>query len=367
MSECKTTVEKILKIDVHPNADRLELVTCRGWQCVVPKGVYKEGDLCVYIPIDSILPEALESLLFGGTTIKLTKSRVKTIKLRGAISQGLIANLVTIENHLGKKLKENQDITEKLGITKFEPPAPKFQNFASGKKGTIKQTNPNFSKYTSLQNIKNYPDLFDPEETVICTEKIHGTNFRAGWVPFVADTFMKKVKKFFGFAPKWEFVYGSHNVQLQNRGKHSQTFYDTNVYYKTCVQYNLKEVIPKGIVIFGEIYGEGIQKNYSYGLKGETKLSVFDVQEVDENGKKEYRNLIDGLNIANQLGLPIVPILLICQFKDLVPEELFKGTSELSDQQKVESVEEKDCYMGRKKLKVINPEYLLQKGNTDYH
>ena len=65
----------------------------------------------------------------------------------------------------------------------------------------------------------------------------------------------------------------------------AQTFYDTNIYYKTCEQYNLKEVLPKGTVIFGEVYGEGIQKNYNYGLKGETKLVVFDVQVVDENGK----------------------------------------------------------------------------------
>ena len=378
MSECITKVEKIKSIEPHPNADRLELAKVRGWLCVVPKGVYSVGDLCVYIPIDSVLPQALEEELFSNAKVKLNKGRIKTIRLRGAISQGLIANPETIFEFLGNrgkhiKLVEGLDITEALGIKKYEPALPKFQQFR-GMRATKKQVNPHFGKYTDLQNIKNYDELFKPEDDVVVTEKIHGTNFRAGWVPFYADTFWKKIKKLLFLTPKWEFVYGSHNVQLQ--GKHQQVYYDTNVYYKTVKQYDLQKVIPKGYVIYGEIYGDGIQKGYSYGLRQETKLVVFDIKsfhekEDSQNGK--YISYDNMLAACAGMKLRMAPLMFSGKFKDVDLEKLYEGPSELSDSQLVKegvvicSVTETQTHMGRKKLKCINPEYLLNKSNTDFH
>lgn len=380
MSDCITKVEKILKVEVHPNADRLSLATVRGWNCVIPKDVYKEGDLCVYIPIDSILPESLEEKIFSGSKVKLSKHRVKTIKLRGAISQGLIANLNTIDEYLkndGKKikLKEGADITEALGIVKHEPPAPKFQNSNSGRRASQKQVNPLFSKYTNLQNIKNYPNLFKDEDMIIATEKIHGTNFRAGWVPFNANTNWKKIKKFFGFAPEWEFVYGSHNVQLQHKSKTVKAYYEGNVYYQMVKKYKLEEIIGKGCVFYGEIYGDGIQKNYNYGLiNGEKDLVIFDMKMHSEHQSEGVWANYDIVKaFCKAYGLKMVPELFCGHFKDLNVEELFEGVSKISDEQKVRegfvvgSLVEENTYAGRKKLKVINPEYLLQKGNTDFH
>ena len=377
MSECITKVEKIKTIEPHPNADRLELAKVRGWHCVVPKGYYKPGDLCVYIPIDSVLPQALEEELFSNAKVKLHKGRIKTIKLRGAISQGLVANLDTIHMYLGNrakhmKLEEGLDITEALGIKKYEPPAPKFQQFKGMKVGK-KQVNPHFGKYTDLQNIKNYDELFKPDDEVVVTEKIHGTNFRAGWVPYYADTFFKRVLKFLRLAPKYEFVYGSHNVQLQ--GSHQKIYYDTNVYYKTVKQYDLKNKIPKGHVIYGEIYGDGIQKGYNYGLRQETRLVVFDAKTFNgfDSGNGEYISYIDLKYQCYQMKLPMAPLIFEGQFKDVDLDAFYKGPSLLCSLQKVKegvvicSKTETPTYMGRKKLKCINPEYLLGKNNTDFH
>ncbi len=374
MSECITKVEVIKEVNPHPNADRLELAKVRGWHCVVSKGVYKPGDLCVYIPIDSVLPQALEETLFSNAKVKLTKGRIKTIRLRGAVSQGLVASIETIGNYLNdSNLKEGDELTEALEIKKWEPAPPKFQQFKGMKKSTKKQVNPHFGKYTDLQNIKNYDELFKPEDYVAVTEKIHGTNFRAGWVPFYADTFWKKVKKFFGVAPGFEFVYGSHNVQLQ--GKHQQIYYDTNVYYKTVQQYDLMNKIPFGYVVYGEIYGDGIQKNYNYGLRQETGLVVFDIKTfIDtESQNGHYMSYDNAMAMCSLWNLPKVPLLYRGKFQDLNIESLYKGSSTLSREQKVRegvvicAETEENTYAGRKKLKCINPEYLLGKNNTDFH
>src|ERR1035437_10100495 len=110
------TVEDVKSVGLHPNADRLEIATVRDWQVVVQKGAFKVGDVCVYFPIDSILSPDIEERIFGtDSKIKLNKSRVKTIKLRGAISQGLCVTLDTL--FITPKLaKLGMDLTNILSI-----------------------------------------------------------------------------------------------------------------------------------------------------------------------------------------------------------------------------------------------------------
>jgi RNA ligase (TIGR02306 family) len=363
MSECKSEIVLIDKIDAHPNADRLELATVKGWQCVVQKGAFKAGDKCLYIPIDSILPHSVDEKVFGpDSKVKLSNSRVRTIKLRGAISQGLVVDPRTL-GVVNRKV--GTDVTAELGITKYEPPVPGQPN--KERAVSRKQVNPHFHKYTSIENFKNYPHVFDEEEIVVVTEKIHGTNFRCGWVPTVANTFWKKIKKFFGMLDPWEFVYGSHNVQLQDRML-AKTYYGENVYAKCVKQYDLKRKIQKGEVIYGEIYGSGIQKGYDYGCKeGERKLVIFDIK-IGENFVSHHMLQWH----ANAYDLDTAPLLYIGNFNLELIKNLAKGDSFLCPAQKVREgvvikpLVEQMSYMGRKVLKLINDEYLL-KEQTDFH
>lgn len=362
MSSLKVEIVRILDILEHPKADRLEIAQIKGWQCVIGKGTYKKGDKAIYIPIDSILSKETEEKLFPpDSKIKLHKSRVRTIKLRGIISQGMLAPLDMFE--LSNEAV-GVDVAKKLGITKYEPPV---KANLQGRQTDKKQTNPYFNKYTSIENIKNYPDVFDSCDKVVITEKIHGTNFRAGWVKFYANTWWKKILKFLKLVPKYGFVYGSHNVQLQDKMLYSG-YYDTNVYVEAVKKYDLKNKINKGIVIYGEIYGDGIQKNYKYGCKvGERKLVVFDVKKED-NYFDHYQAKVYSLLI----GLPFVPIIYSGKFKDVDIEKLVQGKSVLSSSQKiregvvVKSIIEQKSIIGRKILKCINPKYLLN-NNTDFH
>ena len=369
MSTLEVKVVEIGDHDVrkHPNADRLDLVMIGGWQCVAQTAAFGPGDKAIYIPIDSILPHEVESMIFGpDSKVKLSKSRVKTIKLRGAISQGLLVKPEQVG--LSNGVKVGLDVMKDLGITKWEPPTKGQAGLAGGNASNKRNPHPDFAKYTKIENVKNYVKLFEEHDEVIVTEKIHGTNFRAGYVLYNADTWWKKIKKFFRAAPKYEFVYGSHNVQLQDKFLY-KGFYDKNVYAEAVVRYDLKNVLEEGEVLYGEIYGDGVQKNYKYGCKpGERKFVAFDLMK-----KGEYMSSAHFFNWCCDRDIPRVKALYKGPFDYDKIKALLTGNSVMHPEQKVieggvckpASGNEKS-YQGRKALKFINDEYLL-KDNSDFH
>jgi hypothetical protein len=180
---------------------------------------------------------------------------------------------------------------ELLGINKYEPPVKTITLSSGGRKFKYHQ-NPNFHIYHKFPNQKNVPDMFNEDDEVVITRKLHGTNARFGIIRKNKLSLWDRVKMFFG--DKWagfDFILGSHNVE---KGSDSQGFYDTNVWEEVGIKYNIRkklwdhvkdtyEYLETGFIIYGEIYGAGIQKNYDYGLT-EIKFAGFDV-EVD--GKYE--------------------------------------------------------------------------------
>lgn len=371
----KVLVVRIDKIEKHPNADRLDLAHVSGWQCVTQTGVFKAGDLAVYIPIDSVLPQGLEAELFPvDGKIHLTKSRVRTIKLRGAISQGMLlsVNDRLVSTRVAQQMVEGDDLTHTLGITHYEPPAPPAS--MRGDQISKKKNNPFFPVYNKMSHFKNYPDLFEEGEQVVVTEKIHGTNFRAGWAPVVADSAWKKLKKFFHVLPKWEFVVGSHLVQI-NMAKRWNGFYPSNVYVQAVIDYHLEELIPLGYIIYGEIYGDGIQKGYTYGCEpGHRELRIYDV--LQTAGPSEelqgYTSWSFVREISAFIKVPTVPIIYEGPYSKSLLPQWEQGASLVSSKQAhregcvVKPQSEQVCWIGRKILRSINPEYLLKVG-SDFH
>jgi RNA ligase (TIGR02306 family) len=367
MNTLRVEIVEINEIQPHPNADRLEIAYVKGWSCVVKKDEFKVGDKVIYFPIDCVLPPNIETAIFGiDSKIKLHHSRVRTIKLRGAVSQGLIIDM----NVLGIKhgtMQVGEDLTSYLGVTKYEPSVSDRGSCTAGAQASKKQVNPNFRKYTDIENFKNYPSVFEEGEDVCITEKIHGTNFRAGYV--LANGFFSKIKSYLTGNKGYEFVFGSHNVQLQDKGKKYDGFYDSNVYAKIVKQCDLKKILKRGEVIYGEIYGPGIQKNYTYGCApGEHELIVFDVT-VDG----EYLSVYKWRTFCVNRGLEFVPILYEGHFNINKAKELTIGDSMLCPAQDIREgvvikpLKEQKTYMGRKILKLISDEYLLRKGNTENH
>lgn len=366
-SDFKVEVVTIDDIVPHPNADKLLIAKVKGWQSIIPKDKFKVGDKAVYIPVDSLLPPELEAKLFGVTAkIKLHGGRVRAIKIRQFISQGMVESFENLGLTGFLNTAVGKDVGAELGITKYEPPAPAFQGaMGQSSPASKKKQNPNFTVYTKFPRIQNYPNIFAPDEEVIVTEKIHGTNFRAGWVPFAATNWRQRLLKLLRLAPKWQFVYGSHYTQLSDKLLYNG-YYEKNVYAEMVKKYSLETCLPKGMVVYGEIYGAGIQKGYDYGLKDSRDLVVFDIKQMDKYADYEVFKIITEIK-----ELPTPPVLYRGPFNGLNLDEIVKGNSVLAPTQKVrEGVVVKPLIEGdllpRKGAKVISPEYLIG-DNTDFH
>lgn len=378
MSQLIVEVCKIDKVEKHPDADRLDICTVKGWQCVTGKDQFKEGDICAYFPIDAILPDSLVQQIFGADSkIVPTKGRIKTIRIRKAISQGLCARLD--QCGLDPKLKVGTDIMEKLGVTKYDPDAHTTNPFTPNKNKIKRKNNPLFSRYTDIQNIKNFIHLFGEDEIVSGTEKIHGTNFRCGWLPFFADTIWKKIKQFFGFAPAYEFVFGSHNVQLQSKLFYTG-YYDSNVYAEAIIKNELQKKLKEGEVVYGEVYGDGVQKGYTYGCAPGVRLfAAFDVQIPGElKGTRKWLNPDEFRAFCHERSIPTVKEIYRGKYDLAAMQLLINGpkgkgvNSFMHPEQKVmegmivKPLLEETTYMGRKALKMISDEYYLGK-QTEFH
>ena len=344
-------------------ADNIELVMVGGWQAITKKGEYQVGDKVVVATTDAVIPQDLSDLM--GVTGYLRKGqRVRTVKLRGVYSECLIISKNIFLLRKFPTLTEGEDLMELLGITKYEPPVKMVEMSVGGRKIKYHQ-NPNFHVYYKFPNLKNVPDLFTEEDRVSITRKLHGTNARYGIVRKKKLSLMDRVRKFFG--NKWvefEYVYGSHNVE---KGSDSQGFYSTDVWRTIADEYKIKEklweyvkeyFIPQhlgsGVVIYGEIYGHGIQKNYEYGLK-DIKFAGFDV-EIDG----EYKPFFTERGIFDTLELPKVELLYSGPWNKEIQDSFVFGNMIEGTKVPHEGIVVKSLSGERNKVaKVINPDYLI--------
>ena len=375
-STYKVPLTEIVEIKEHFNADALEVAIVYGFQVIVKKGEFKAGDRIIYIPVESVISPELDAHLFPeGSKIKLHKRKIKQIRIRKLASQGMVLKLEDVQAVYGfTPDKLEKDYKEKIKIVKYEPEAPKFQSAGgTNKKRDRPLENSAFQKYNGLTNIKWCPFMFKEGEFVVYQEKIHGTNSRAGKLPFAANTLIKKIKKFFGLTPKFEFCYGSNNVQLQQR-KGYTGFYGEDVYGRVFKELDVESKLEDNETVYGEIYGEGIQKNYDYGLKGEQKFILFDVKIKRADGTQYWLDPDVVKVFAKERGFDVVPELYRGPFLGLDhAKELTLGKSVLSPSQKVREgvvVKAVDNYSdergNKRALKCISEKY-LDKEQTEFH
>jgi RNA ligase (TIGR02306 family) len=380
-------IGKVTEIKAIEGADNIELAIIGGWNCITKKGLHKADEFVIIATTDAVIPEELSEKL--GVTGYLRKgNRVRTVKLRGVYSECLIIPLNVLEGSEEMKIgvskqpwgdqlqlgpyddalviEEGVDVSEMLGIFKYEPPVRQVQ-LASGKKVRY-QDNPNFHVYYKFPNLKNVSGMFTEEDIVQITRKIHGTNARYGIVKKNRLSFMDRIKKFFGFAGElfeYEYVYGSHNVE---KGSDSQGFYSTDVWRTIAEKYDIKNrlltlaktknrigELGAGIVIYGEIYGAGIQKNYEYGLT-DIEFVGFD---ATVNGKYESTIYTEFL-FKEALELPHVGVLYTGPWSQETQDQFVFGNMIKGTKVPHEGIVIKHISGERNRVaKVINPDYLI--------
>ena len=168
------TIQTIKDIQPIPDADAIEVAKVMGWEVVIKKNEYKVGDKVVYFEIDSYLPrepryEFLEKSCLRNMPVLGEGLRLKTIKLRGQISQGLLMPLSAYPEHNLSKLEVGTDVTELLGVRLYEVIDSNGQ--------TVSKFHPVISKTDEIraQSDERYIDLLQGHPYYI-TEKIDGSS-----------------------------------------------------------------------------------------------------------------------------------------------------------------------------------------------
>ena len=328
----------------------------------------------IYLPPDTVLSEEFEAKLFApDAKIKLHKRRIKAIKIRGKISQGMIID--PAEYPLDYVVQN---------VSKYEPPVAEMPRNMQVKK--VRPDLKAFVRYSDIENFRYYDRIIQDGEEVDISLKVHGTNWRGGWFKSEANTRFQKVLKFLRLMPKWTFAWGSRTVQIQAKLiKRHQGFKSEeqgvnfgDVYTEMVHKYDLKTVIPQGYALYGEVYGSGIQKGYKYDAQGdEHKLVIFDIYNVEEKrylNKDEFDAMMTRLHIRaltiNGALLPTAPTVYRGPYsKEILDKHIAVNVlgTEVNEGVVIKPVVERSSpALSRVILKVINPEYHLQK-TTDFH
>ena len=172
--EFKVKVCHLDEVSTHPHADRLDVARIGGWQVVVGRGQHRVGEKVVYIPEQALVPEAIQKVIgVEGRLAGSRKNRVKAIRLRKILSQGLIlpfedGKLTHPETGEQKSFNEGEDVSGFLGITKYEPPVPVRME------GQVYVSPVRLPRY-DVESWKSDPEAILPGTKVLITEKLHGT------------------------------------------------------------------------------------------------------------------------------------------------------------------------------------------------
>jgi RNA ligase (TIGR02306 family) len=282
---------RIVRIDeVNPilDADAIEVASVGGWKVVVKKNEYKAGELAVYFEIDSWIPHHLAPFLTkSGQYPKVYNGvegqRLRTIKLRGQLSQGLLMPVPEsvydgVKSQLVEQVIEDLDLTDILMIQKWE--APISAQLAGVSKGSF----PSFIRKTDQERIQNLKREYAEwqEEGLVweMTEKLDGSSMTV-------------------FVNEEESGVCSRNLNLKES--------EENSFWKVAIRENLIDKIKstgKNIALQGELVGPGIQGN-KYNLS-DIDFYLFDIYDID---KQEYYNPEQRWMLVLQLGLKHAPIL----------------------------------------------------------
>jgi RNA ligase (TIGR02306 family) len=283
-----TTITKITELAPIPNADKIERATVLGWHCVVKKGLHNVGDLVCFVFPDTLVPRHFLEEGYVGDE----KVRLKTVKLRGQFSAGLVIPLSALNVDL--YFYDGLDIGEALGVEKYEKPVPaQLRGDAKGNFPT------HLVSKTDEDNYRSNPNAFAEmkalgDTPVVFTMKMDGTSA----------------------------TYTLHNGEFDVCSRNLSLKEGDNLYWNIAKKHNIKEVIEKtghDLAIQGEIVGDGINGN-NLKLKGQ-HFYVFLIKDITENRWLSWSEMVE---FCKANDLQTVPHLQTISAKELDEESVQK-------------------------------------------
>jgi RNA ligase (TIGR02306 family) len=284
------TIQRVKRLIPIAGADRIELAQINDWVCIVKKGEFQVQGYCVYFEIDSLLPEDeryafLESSkrdYFG-----IPKYRIKTMKMRGCISQGLALPISLYPELTPLGISEGYDATEVLGIIKYDP-GFYTDNGQKPRTGNTQGKFPSFIPKTEqerIQNLINYYKLYEDhmwEETL----KLDGSSLTCYKI-HTEPSLWQKVLGFFGVKYKnYHMGVCSRNLELARGDSFTMTFdnggktstYAQSDFWQIVLDLEIEKYLPVGYALQGELISPRIQANWE---KVDTnQFWVFDIYDI---------------------------------------------------------------------------------------
>ncbi|MDD5589183.1 MAG: RNA ligase (ATP) [Candidatus Nanoarchaeia archaeon] len=325
------SIQKIIDIQEHNNADSLSIAKVLGWTVVASKNEFNIGDMVIYVEVDSVLPDSNPYFKF----LENKKYRIKTIRLRGVISQGICFPVSILPE--GTEIIEGKDVTEILKIKLYEPPNTIDIN------GEIAGQRPSYIPKTDVTRLQSIPEILTQYQNEIywISEKLDGTSSSYA-------------------LNNGEFSVCSRKLNLKEN--------ENNIFWKVANKYKIKEKLKelnRNIVLQGEIIGDKIQGN-KYKIIGH-ELYLFDIFDID---RYQYVNFDEFLKLAYQLDMKTVPIIENkFSIKNKTIDELLRMSDNFSivspsfsrEGLVFKSIQEKwDMKIGRIQFKVVSQEFLLE-------
>lgn len=330
------TVRRIENIEPIAGADKIALATIGGWKVVVAKDSgFRAGDLAVYCEIDSWIPHSIAPFLSKGNYPRMYDGvegeRLKTVRLRGQLSQGLLLPISLAGEHI---LNEGDDVSELLGVKKWE------QQIPAQLAGVCRGSFPSWGRKTDQERIQNLSREFErykAEDFLFeITEKLEGSSMSV-------------------YLHEGEFGVCSRNMNLKET--EGNTFWD--VARRLDMESKVRSIAGvDSIMIQGELAGPGIQGNI-YNLH-EHKFFVFDVFDI---ARQQYYNSGERRDlISSMTGIEHVPIIEAEAFLPSAIDEVLliaEGKSRLASVQR-EGIVFKSIRNPEVSFKAISNKYLLK-------
>ena len=353
MAKFEVSVHTV-KISPHPGANRLDIAQIDGYSTCVAKDSLRDGDLAAYIPDGALVPNRiLETIGLVGKLAGADLNRVKPMMLRGILSQGL-AVPAQDGDLFGTRVEEGQDVTELLGIVKYEPEPPAE---------LLGLTLPAHGECLDfdVEDARKYPNAIQEGEPVVITEKLHGVmaclGVNANNVPIVTSKGLGHTGlKFDVQAPENE-----SNIYVRAWRKHDETIRRLHAEHGQW---------GEGTYVLGEIVGMGLQ-DLGYAIK-ELTFHAFDIY-VGNRRKGRWFNPDEGERICRECDIARVPEITRIPFSMTALAELAQGKTTMAGAlHRREGVvarlatERFDAVIGRVILKMKSPKYLTRSGGTEY-
>jgi RNA ligase (TIGR02306 family) len=354
-----------LEIVPHDNADALEIAKIGLYQSIVKKGIFKTGDLAVYIPEAAVCPEEVIKRCYAwddqknrGRLAGSNYDRVKAVKLRGVLSQGLVYEIKDEPWKLG------EDVQEQLGVTKHVPNIP-GHFFGQGQPkiaGAFHGYVPNFD----VENIKKFKKAFVENEKVLITEKIHGTCcIISCFTPEAVERFGFNVENLY----KGRVVVGTKNLTKRgivfNPNDLSSIYAriptEMGILDKVIDAHDFTQSASSCFCLLGEIFGNKIQ-DLGYDTAPTFRGFDFWVSQVEAPSFFTKLSTNELLSLSEHFDIPWVPL----QYHGPYYPELLALNSgnSLIDRNQIKEGIVVRSFDGEKLYKYVSESYLLRKGEA---